>query len=152
MIRFGWILADYFKVDACNMQLVKILIDRTHTFFIMPVFRFEKVVYRRSLLSINSIFILTLPLVFFPFGGKAFFGFVSELLLLLLLLLEELLLLLLLLLLWLWWAWLWWLLLTIGGFPPPPPPPPPLPPPLALKRWPKSAPVGELWLWLVRVE
>ncbi len=35
------------------------------TFFMIPVFRFENVVYLRSLLSINSILILTLPLVFF---------------------------------------------------------------------------------------
>lgn len=32
----------------------------------IPVFRLEKVVYRLSLLSINSILILTRPLVFLP--------------------------------------------------------------------------------------
>ena len=39
----------------------------------IPVFLFENVVYRRSLLSINSILILTRPLVFFPLGGEVFF-------------------------------------------------------------------------------
>lgn len=44
------------------------------TFFIIPVFRFENVVYRRSLLSMYSIFILTRPLVFFPLDGGDFLG------------------------------------------------------------------------------
>ena len=39
----------------------------------MPVFLLEKVVYLLSLLSINSILILTRPLVFLPFGGGVFF-------------------------------------------------------------------------------
>lgn len=39
------------------------------TFFMIPVFLFENVVYRRSLLLINSIFIFTRPFVFFPLGG-----------------------------------------------------------------------------------
>lgn len=37
----------------------------------MPVLRFENVVYRRNLLSINSILILTRPLVFLPVGGPS---------------------------------------------------------------------------------
>ncbi len=41
------------------------------TFFIIPVFLFEKVVYRRNLLSMNSIFILTRPFVFLPVGGPS---------------------------------------------------------------------------------
>jgi len=68
----------------------------------MPVFRLEKVVYRRSLLSMNSILILTRPLVFFPFGGGTFFGF-AELLLwfvvfVLLLFVSGC---------WEWWWWCW---------------------------------------------
>ena len=44
------------------------------TFFIMPVFRLEKVVYLLNLLSINSIFIFTRPFVFFPWGTGVFAG------------------------------------------------------------------------------
>lgn len=44
------------------------------TFFMIPVFRLENVVYRRNLLSMYSIFILTRPLVFFPFDGGDFLG------------------------------------------------------------------------------
>lgn len=40
----------------------------------IPVFLLLNVVYLLNLLSINSILILTLPLVFFPFGGRDFFG------------------------------------------------------------------------------
>ena len=42
------------------------------TFFIIPVFLLENVVYLLSLLSINSILILTLPFVFLPLGGGVF--------------------------------------------------------------------------------
>lgn len=42
------------------------------TFFMIPVFLLEKVVYLLSLLSMNSILILTRPLVFLPFGGGVF--------------------------------------------------------------------------------
>ena len=37
----------------------------------MPVFLLENLVYLLNLLSINSIFILTLPFVFFPLAGVA---------------------------------------------------------------------------------
>ena len=37
----------------------------------MPVFLLEKVVYLRNLLSMNSILILTRPLVFLPAGGPS---------------------------------------------------------------------------------
>lgn len=44
------------------------------TFFIMPVFLFEKVVYLLNFDSMNSILILTRPFVFLPFGGGTFFS------------------------------------------------------------------------------
>ena len=51
-----------------NIQSYHSFIDGTTflTFFMMPVLRLLKVVYRLSLFSINSILIFTLPLVFFP--------------------------------------------------------------------------------------
>lgn len=44
--------------------------NKKHTFFIIPVFLFENVVYLLNLLPIYSIFILTRPLVFFPLGNN----------------------------------------------------------------------------------
>lgn len=40
------------------------------TFFMMPVFLLENVVYRRNLFSMYSILIFTRPLVFLPLDGE----------------------------------------------------------------------------------
>lgn len=51
---------------------------RALTFFMIPVLRFENVVYRRSLLSMYSILIFTRPLVFLPLESGEFLGWLGE--------------------------------------------------------------------------
>lgn len=129
MIKWSYtIINSIINYNPINANHIRhSLVNCNHTFFIIPVFLLEKVVYLRSLLSMNSILILTRPLVFLPLGGGAFLGLTSALLLLWLGVLLLLLL-----------CWLWLLFTRAWGFPPPPP--------LALRRWPNS---GEWWLWLL---
>lgn len=65
---------EIFKKDKFNLTFQKIK-RKVQTFFIIPVLRLLKVVYRLNLFSINSILILTRPLVFFP--GLRPWGFVT---------------------------------------------------------------------------